>query len=284
MQPIRGDNPYKELDSILTTNCEACSGLCCFALFFSRQDGFPADKAPETPCGFLAGDYRCSCHEELPRRGFRGCLSFDCLGAGQLVTQGVYRGLTWKTNPDKASEICGVFWTVRLLHQMLWYLTEAASLAAAGPSLASELGSLISETLAMTRLGPTEILSLNVESHQDRVNAVLKQAIDLVQRSSGAAARRAPADCIGKDLRKKKPAGMDFSMSLLIAADLRGQTLCSSVFLGADLRDARLEDADLSDSLFLTQAQINSAGGNAETKLPPRIVRPDTWQTPPSTP
>ncbi|SDF52972.1 Pentapeptide repeat-containing protein [Fontibacillus panacisegetis] len=39
-------------------------------------------------------------------------------------------------------------------------------------------------------------------------------------------------------------------------------------FIGADFRDADVSGADLRDSIFLTQAQVNSAKGNKDTKLP----------------
>jgi len=54
--------------------------------------------------------------------------------------------------------------------------------------------------------------------------------------------------------------------------------LCGVNFLGADLRDCNVKDADLTDALFLTQAQINAAIGNAATQLPPRLLRPSHWR------
>ncbi|WP_241483573.1 hypothetical protein [Rhodococcoides fascians] len=47
--------------------------------------------------------------------------------------------------------------------------------------------------------------------------------------------------------------------------------------LGADLRDARVEGADLSGALFLTQSQVNSAQGDERTRLPAGIGRPRHW-------
>jgi uncharacterized protein YjbI with pentapeptide repeats len=48
--------------------------------------------------------------------------------------------------------------------------------------------------------------------------------------------------------------------------------------IGADLRDADVRGADLSESLFLTQAQINAAKGDRATKLPPLLERPFYWE------
>jgi uncharacterized protein YjbI with pentapeptide repeats len=63
----------------------------------------------------------------------------------------------------------------------------------------------------------------------------------------------------------------------LIAANLRGVDLSWADLIGADLRDADLSGADLSNSIFVTQAQINSAKGDSKTKLPMMIVRPNYW-------
>ena len=48
--------------------------------------------------------------------------------------------------------------------------------------------------------------------------------------------------------------------------------------LGADLRDADLRGCDLSTALFLTQPQVNSARGDASTRLPTGLARPGHWQ------
>jgi uncharacterized protein YjbI with pentapeptide repeats len=47
---------------------------------------------------------------------------------------------------------------------------------------------------------------------------------------------------------------------------------------GADLRDARLEGADLSGALFVTQQQVNSAHGDGRIQLPYALHRPGFWR------
>ncbi|MGL6219101.1 MAG: pentapeptide repeat-containing protein, partial [Lacrimispora sphenoides] len=59
---------------------------------------------------------------------------------------------------------------------------------------------------------------------------------------------------------------------------LSGCSLWKTNFLGADLRDANIKNADLSNSIFLTQMQINSAIGNSNTKIPINLTRPATWE------
>jgi uncharacterized protein YjbI with pentapeptide repeats len=46
---------------------------------------------------------------------------------------------------------------------------------------------------------------------------------------------------------------------------------------GADLRGARLAGADLRGSLFLTQAQLDAATGDADTRVPAALTRPRHW-------
>jgi len=47
--------------------------------------------------------------------------------------------------------------------------------------------------------------------------------------------------------------------------------------LGADLRDVRLERADLSKALYLTQPQLNAAQGSRATLLPSDLEMPPHW-------
>ncbi|WP_425519715.1 pentapeptide repeat-containing protein [Streptomyces auratus] len=54
--------------------------------------------------------------------------------------------------------------------------------------------------------------------------------------------------------------------------------------MGADLRDADLAGADLTGALFLTQAQLNAAKGDAATTLPPSLTRPAHWPARPAAP
>ena len=82
---------------------------------------------------------------------------------------------------------------------------------------------------------------------------------------------------IGSDLRKTNLTGEDLRGALLIAANLSGVDLNGADFIGADLRDTNLCGANLLNSIFLTQAQINSAKGDANTKLPISISCPVHW-------
>ena len=83
---------------------------------------------------------------------------------------------------------------------------------------------------------------------------------------------------IGKDLRKANLKEADLSGAMMIAANLKECDLSGALLIGVDMRDADIRGANLSKSIFLTQAQINTAKGNQFTKLPSRLDRPSYWE------
>ena len=208
----------------------------------------------------------------------KGCMAFDCLGAGQKVTSDIYGGVSWKQRPEAASEIFQVFLAVWQLHQMVWYLAEAAAVIPA-EKLAEDIDALITEYKNMTALPSDQILQIDIEEYRTRVNLILKKAGELTANSIAPGkntVRR--SDNMGKNFKKANLDGQDLSMSLLIAANLEGCSLFGTNFLGADMRDTNIRNADLSESLFLTQAQVNAAQGNENTKLPKTLCRQKSWK------
>ncbi len=85
------------------------------------------------------------------------------------------------------------------------------------------------------------------------------------------------ADLMGKSLRSRQLCGADLRGAYLIGADLRGSDFSGVDLLGADFRDARLERADLSKALYLTQPQLNAARGSRATLLPSDLKMPSHW-------
>lgn len=65
----------------------------------------------------------------------------------------------------------------------------------------------------------------------------------------------------------------------MIGADLSDSDLRNSDFIGADLRDCNLSGVDLTGAIFLTQMQVNSAKGDADTCLPPLLSKPAHWKS-----
>lgn len=269
----------------LRADCENCFGLCCVALYFSASEGFPADKDAGKPCLNLQSDFRCGIHKSLRKRGLKGCTAYDCFGAGQKVAQVTYGGHDWLQVPESAKQMYEIFQIMRLIHEMLWYLTEALTLQPAC-HIQGELNSMLNKTERLTLLSPDALIELDVAKHRADVNTLLLQTSELVRtkirRGQKISSRRQKnlgrgLDLIGADLRRTDLRGKNLRGAYLIAADLRGVDLSGADLIGADLRDADLRGADLTDSIFLTQAQINTARGDSDTKLPMSLTRPTYW-------
>ena len=97
---------------------------------------------------------------------------------------------------------------------------------------------------------------------------------------------------LGADLREANLCGAIFSVMSLFGTDLRGADLGRAGLGGVDLRGANLSGAnlheanlfganfggaDLSGAIGLTQAQINQARGDRNTRLPSEIKAPVHW-------
>ena len=269
------EKSYNNILKKLSIDCSKCCGLCCIALYFSKSEGFPTDKDAGKPCINLMSDFRCSIHSKLVDCKMKGCLAYDCFGAGQLVTNTIYKGNDWKSKPEISEQMFRVFLVVWQLHQLLWYLAEALSLVA-DKKIICDINSLITEYEEIIALSPDNILKLDIESYKLKVNQILKNVTKLVCIESNNENNKT-VDYIGKNFKKQNLDGKDFSMTLLIAANLEGCSLHRASFLGADLRDANIKNTDLSKSIFLTQGQINSAKGNKNTILPKYLSLPTTW-------
>ena len=276
----------KKLYQSLRINCEKCFGFCCVALYFSASEGFPSDKKAGRPCINLKSDFSCSIHKSLREKGLKGCTAYDCFGAGQKTAQVTYGGHDWHQLKESAAQMFDVFLVMRQLHEMLWYLAEADRVL---PDHAAEadFSHLINQTEKLTFLDADALLKLDIVSHRDKVNSVLRRTSDQVRakvhggRENSLKHKKAIAgmsDFIGADMRKLDLRGADLRGALLIAADLRNTDLTGADLIGADLRDADLRGANLQGSIFVTQSQINSAVGNSYTKLPISLVRPEYWE------
>jgi len=261
----------------LRADCEKCVGLCCVAPAFTVSADFAIDKAAGQPCPNLQADFRCGIHAGLRERGFRGCAVYDCFGAGQRVSQAVFPGADWRADPDVAPRLFAAFAIVRQLHELLWYLAEALELAATRP-LHPELRAAREQTEGIAGGDAAALEALDVAAHRQAVNALLLRASALARAASaGPALDRRGADLIGVDLRALDLRGAVLRGAHLVAADLRGADLALADVTGADLRDADLSGADLRGTLFLAQAQVDSARGDQRTLLPPSLRRPEHW-------
>jgi uncharacterized protein YjbI with pentapeptide repeats len=263
----------------LRADCQRCFGLCCVASVFATSADFAIDKAAGQACPHLGTDFRCGIHARLRQQGFRGCAVYDCFGAGQHVSQVTFDGVDWRREPRLAQQMFEVFTVMRQLHELLWHLTEALRLQPA-PGLAAELRLAFDETWRLTWCSPQELSRLDVAAHGRKVNWLLlrvsKRARATLRRP---AAEHPGADLAGADLRRIDLRGANLRGACLIRADLRGVDLRLADLTGADLRDTDLRGADVSQSLFLSQSQLDAAKGDAKTKVPPKLSRPTHWLT-----
>lgn len=264
--------PYK-------IKCEKCCGLCCVALYFSKIGGFPEDKNSGIACKNLQNDYKCKIHSKLSANGLKGCMAYDCFGAGQQITRLLSKKPKWRTiSAEDNDMIFKAFMTVMQLHHTLWYLTEATILHL--PKAEKELLELLLIEGKELTEQPIEVLqNLDIIPFREKANKFLKgicQAVVEGQSDNGETMQS--SDYMGKSMKHENLIGKDFSMSLLIAADLEQANLYGANFLGADMRDTNIKNTDLSHCIFLTQMQINSARGNRNTILPTYLYKPLTWE------
>ncbi|THA34521.1 pentapeptide repeat-containing protein [Streptomyces sp. A1277] len=272
------DRPDGRGRAALRADCGNCFALCCVALTLTRSADFGLDKAAGTPCRNLRDDFRCGIHTRLRTEGFPGCTVYDCFGAGQKVSQETFGGRDWRGAPETAQQMFQVFPVVRQLHELLWYLTEAATLAPAR-SLRGEIRRTLEATERLTRLEPAALADLDVAAHRGEVAVLLARAGELVRATVPGRKKRSHrgGDLIGARLKGADLRGADLRGAYLIAADLSGADLRLADLIGADFRDADLSGADLTGALFLTQAQVNAARGSGATRLPPSLGRPAHW-------
>ncbi|BCJ42771.1 hypothetical protein GCM10010168_04880 [Actinoplanes ianthinogenes] len=242
---------------VLEADCARCAGLCCVAPAFAKSSDFAIDKPAGQACRNLGGDFRCRIHEQLPERGFRGCVVFDCFGAGQRITQETFGGRDWRSAPEIAGPMFATLPVMRQLHELLWLLDEALRLDEAR-RLHPKLRAARDEIDTAAGGAPETLRGLDVGAYRKAVVPLLRKASELAR-----AGTRRPdhsgADLIGRRFRGADLRGASFRGALLIGADLSGADLRRADFTGADLRGADLRGADLTGALFLTRSQLRAA-------------------------
>ena len=128
----------------LKADCSRCAALCCMALPFDKGEDFALDKPALHPCPHLDA-HRCTIHAALTERGFRGCTLYDCLGAGQRVTQEVFAGADWQRDASLRAPMAEALGILRRVHAGIELLEASESLAlppALAPAIAEERAAL----------------------------------------------------------------------------------------------------------------------------------------------
>jgi uncharacterized protein YjbI with pentapeptide repeats len=170
-----------------------------------------------------------------------------------------------------------VFPVMRQLQELLWYVTEALTLKAAR-SVHGDLRRSLHTIEGLTQGSAESLVDLDVPTLRGEVNELLLRTSELVRAEvPGRKKNHRGADLMGARLRGANLRGANLRGAYLIAADLTDANLRTADLIGADFRDANLSGADLTDSIFLTQAQLNAARGDSTTKLPGTLRRPGHW-------
>ncbi|GIO38436.1 hypothetical protein J41TS12_32970 [Paenibacillus antibioticophila] len=278
-------NTAKSIRNNLTADCAKCFGLCCTALNIVQSSDFPMSKPANTPCVNLKSDYRCNIHTQLRDKGYKGCTVFDCLGAGQVVSQVTFNNVSWRENPEARDQMFRVFPIMEQIHEMIAYAAEALSYDLPS-ALTDTLSKKLAELQKVTAWSASKLLAFDLVTYRFSLNGLLTEASDSIRETAIAELPgakklkdldRSRVNWMGKKLNGKDLRAVDFRGALLIAADMQNTDLRAASFIGADLRDADFSGANLSTSMFLTQMQMNSAKGDLKTALPFYIKRPAHW-------
>ncbi|WP_428648368.1 hypothetical protein [Roseibium sp.] len=112
----------------LKSDCANCAALCCVVFAFDKSESFALDKKAGEACPNLTGAGKCSVFEDREKLGFKGCIAYDCFGAGQRVTQEVFKGKSWKDDIRLMTGMGEALSVLRRIHEQLVLLESAAKL------------------------------------------------------------------------------------------------------------------------------------------------------------
>lgn len=121
----------------LAPDCSKCAALCCVLLAFDKSKFFDHNKNAGEKCHNLDACNKCVIHSDLSARGYAGCIRFDCMGAGQRVTQEVFAGRSWRDDPKLIAPMIEAFQKMREVHDLLQLLGEAQKLPLTPAEIAS---------------------------------------------------------------------------------------------------------------------------------------------------
>ena len=112
----------------LKPDCGSCAALCCVVFPFDKSESFGFDKRAGEVCPHLTTGDQCGIFALRRDRGFKGCITYDCYGAGQRVTQEVFAGRSWRDNPALKEPMGEALSVLRRVHELLLLLRYAKQL------------------------------------------------------------------------------------------------------------------------------------------------------------
>lgn len=154
----------------LRSDCSRCAALCCIGLGFERSARFAFDKATGERCRYLDACSRCAVHDRREALGLSGCVSYDCLGAGQHMTD-LLGGASAASARLSEPTTLEAFRVLRETHEQLSLLHEAARL----PLSAEQRAQLDALADAFRVSWSLEgLLAFDVEAHEKKVRTFLR--------------------------------------------------------------------------------------------------------------
>ncbi len=163
---------------VLTTDCEKCAGLCCGAYPFNDPNKFADKKAANEVCRHLAADGRCAIYEKREAKGYLGCLTFDCHGAGPRVISEVFKG---SLRDQSEADVYDTFRALTRIHSALAQLKMLESLPLT-PEQRDRYNQLVSRLTPSEGWSPTSLSAFPAHQAEDWVHAF---AVSLADSEAG---------------------------------------------------------------------------------------------------
>jgi hypothetical protein len=161
------------VDARFQADCASCGGLCCVVPAFAAEQGFGYDKAAHIPCTNLQDDFRCAVHGTLATCGFAGCVIYDCHGAGQWVTQVLFKGTSWRDSPSTATAMFAAFSRQTVLHELMLLLTTAIQYNT-DPASQQLLNAKLQELEQLSLPGTAPAATADIENARQSTKLLLK--------------------------------------------------------------------------------------------------------------
>lgn len=170
-----------------------------------------------------------------------------------------------------------VFAVMRQLKELLWYLAESLAKLPFGP-LRKEVEHAQADARRLIASPTPDLEALDAAGHRAQVGPLLGRVSQTLRADVAHRGKdRIGADLIDARLTRTNLRGISLRGAYLLGADLRDSDLHRTDLLGADLRGADVRGARMTDSLFLTQPQVDAARGDGATRLPAMLHRPPHW-------
>jgi len=157
----------------LKADCTRCAALCCVVFAFDKSESFAIDKAAGEICPHLGAAGRCAVFQNRERLGFPGCIAYDCHGAGQVITQTVFRGQHWRDDAGLATRMGAALSVLRRIHEQLLLLETAKRLPLTGTER-ERLTSLKEKFLPDSEWTETDLSCFPIEEATREVGSFLK--------------------------------------------------------------------------------------------------------------